>query len=182
MVEAPLTTIVAQLHAELPALEREVRAEAPGSSDAAVRDVALQRAIARLRLELTADTLNYVRGYMQRMIAEASAIREASARTRERVAADRKARREQAEVRAVDPFVWQPPDDAREFVDEDGRLWRVHEVRAAHVPGSRGTHCLIFFARDTLRRVWRYPADWCDLSDLGLAALCAGRAPQERAD
>jgi hypothetical protein len=49
--------------------------------------------------------------------------------------------------------------------------WSVIEVDAAAVPGTRGSHCLLFTREDCVRRVWDYPADWQSLDDAELAAL-----------
>jgi hypothetical protein len=183
MFDEPLTAIVAQLDVDLPAVEREVRAQTPSASDAAILDLALQRAIARLHVQLTGDDVRRVRSYMLRVRAEAAATREASARARVERAMETEGRLSDASARRLDPFFWQPPFDAREFVDAEGRLWRVHEVPADRVPGARGSHCLIFSTTDTLRRIWSYPADWRTLPDSALAVLSGGgAAPLGRAD
>jgi hypothetical protein len=59
------------------------------------------------------------------------------------------------------------------FQPVDDRLleWRVVEVDARSVPGSRGERCLLFSNANCIRRVWRYPANWRTLDDSGLAAL-----------
>ena len=49
--------------------------------------------------------------------------------------------------------------------------WLVVEVDAATVPGTRGSHCLVFTRQDFVPGVWDYPADWQSLDDEGLAAL-----------
>jgi hypothetical protein len=49
--------------------------------------------------------------------------------------------------------------------------WSVVEVDAAAVPGTRGSHCLLFTREDCVRRVWHYPANWQSLDDAELAAL-----------
>ena len=57
------------------------------------------------------------------------------------------------------------------FTDEDGMLWTVTEREGHAVPGSRGSHCLIFDSPEAVRRVWDYPAGWRDLLPPSLIAL-----------
>jgi len=49
---------------------------------------------------------------------------------------------------------------ARILTDEEGRLWRVRELRFADAPPS-----LIFESETGFRRVREYPATWRSLSD-----------------
>ncbi|MDQ6888540.1 MAG: hypothetical protein M3068_14820 [Gemmatimonadota bacterium] len=58
--------------------------------------------------------------------------------------------------------------EVREFVDASGVGWRVHEMPAGRVPGSRGDNCLILESDGACRRLWNYPSTWFDLpvSDL----------------
>jgi hypothetical protein len=49
--------------------------------------------------------------------------------------------------------------------------WRVVERDSRRDPGHRNDSCLIFASADAVRRVWHYPADWCDLTDVELEAL-----------
>jgi hypothetical protein len=58
-----------------------------------------------------------------------------------------------------------------QFVDDTYLDWSVVEVDASSVPGSRGTHCLIFSRKDCIRRVWDYPRDWRTLDAAGLSEL-----------
>ena len=53
----------------------------------------------------------------------------------------------------------------------DGRQWTVVEQPGDRIPGARGPSCLCFQAQDVFRRVWRFPANWRDLSAAELAAL-----------
>jgi len=55
---------------------------------------------------------------------------------------------------------------SRVITDEEGRLWRVREVRFADAPPS-----LIFEAETGFRRVREYPATWRSLSDADLFDL-----------
>ena len=57
----------------------------------------------------------------------------------------------------------------RVLTDEEGRLWRVREVRFADAPPS-----LIFEAETGFRRVRCYPATWRSLSDAELFDLSWG--------
>jgi hypothetical protein len=54
----------------------------------------------------------------------------------------------------------------RVVADEEGRLWRVREVRFADAPPS-----LIFESDAGFRRVRRYPRDWISLPEPELYAL-----------
>lgn len=51
----------------------------------------------------------------------------------------------------------------RVLTDEEGRLWRVRELRFADAPPS-----LIFESETGFRRVREYPATWRSLSDTEL--------------
>jgi hypothetical protein len=71
---------------------------------------------------------------------------------------------------------------ARRFVDSKRRRWYVRELPPTGTPG-RKEPTLVFFrpsSGDTTgehiaRRVWRYPENWRDLSDVELESLCEGR-------
>ena len=54
---------------------------------------------------------------------------------------------------------------------EDGTRWRVREARVHDVPGAEAASCLIFDGGHVCRRVWRYPDEWTELSDLTLLAM-----------
>lgn len=60
---------------------------------------------------------------------------------------------------------------SRVLVDPQGRAWTVYEADAAHVPGARALHCLIFDTTGHCFRVWRYPIDWRELTTSELLAL-----------
>ena len=64
-----------------------------------------------------------------------------------------------------------PPAASMEFLDREGRHWRVREVAGEAVPGARGSACLVFESDGTMRRVWRYPAEWRELPAAQLVAL-----------
>jgi hypothetical protein len=57
----------------------------------------------------------------------------------------------------------------RVLTDEEGRLWRVREVRFADAPPS-----LIFESETGFRRVRAYPTSWRSLSDGELFDLSWG--------
>lgn len=62
-----------------------------------------------------------------------------------------------------------PPNGDRRtrmITDEEGRLWRVREVRFADAPAS-----LIFESDAGFRRVRIYPANWQALAEMELYAL-----------
>jgi hypothetical protein len=68
-------------------------------------------------------------------------------------------------------FIELPAIQTRRVLDAWGVEWRVLEVAARYVPGSRGDFCLIFDAPGVCHRLWEYPADWSSLSDAELLAL-----------
>lgn len=57
----------------------------------------------------------------------------------------------------------------RVLTDEEGRLWRVRELRFADAPPS-----LIFESETGFRRIRAYPASWRSLSDTELFDLSWG--------
>jgi hypothetical protein len=61
--------------------------------------------------------------------------------------------------------------DPVDFIDAAYVAWRVVERDSRRDPGHRNDSCLIFASADAVRRVWHYPADWCDLTDVELEAL-----------
>ena len=63
------------------------------------------------------------------------------------------------------------PLDVVAFVDANHVHWQVCERDAHADPGARGARCLVFAARETVRRVWSYPAFWRDLGAEALIAL-----------
>ena len=60
--------------------------------------------------------------------------------------------------------------DARIFRDADGVTWWVHEVAGEHL-GTVGAMCLLVVSANELRRIWKYPAEWRQLSPAELLAL-----------
>ncbi|MDF1501564.1 hypothetical protein [Roseisolibacter sp. H3M3-2] len=63
-------------------------------------------------------------------------------------------------------------DSVRRVFDErTGEEWRVSERDARHIPGARGTRCLVFDGEGIVRRVWRFPADWPTLPAATLLGL-----------
>jgi hypothetical protein len=61
--------------------------------------------------------------------------------------------------------------DSRLAVDPEGRAWTVREADATHVPGARARRSLIFDTVGYCFRVWQYPLDWRDLTNVELLAL-----------
>jgi hypothetical protein len=62
------------------------------------------------------------------------------------------------------------PDER--VVQRGSRAWRVREIAARAVPGSRGPRCLICESTEVVRRLWTYPTDWRGLDDELLWDLC----------
>ena len=60
--------------------------------------------------------------------------------------------------------------DARIFRDAEGVTWWVHEVAGEHL-GTVGAMCLLVVSANELRRIWKYPLDWRQLSPGELLAL-----------
>jgi hypothetical protein len=52
----------------------------------------------------------------------------------------------------------------------EGRVWAVTEHP---VPYNRDRRSLVFTSDNVARRVQHYPANWLELSDEALAAICA---------
>jgi len=83
-----------------------------------------------------------------------------------------RARRQQDVPHQAQPPLAATAQEPIEFTDpEDGRRWTVVEQVGDRIPGARGATCLCFQAHDIFRRVWRFPANWRELSDAELAAL-----------
>jgi hypothetical protein len=61
--------------------------------------------------------------------------------------------------------------DPVDFTDAAYIPWRVVERDSRRDPGRRGDTCLIFSSTDVVRRVWRFPATWRQLTDGELEAL-----------
>ena len=63
------------------------------------------------------------------------------------------------------PVVESPGDEGSALrIRVGGVIWRIYERDSAHVPGSLGPRCLIFEASMAVRRAWRYPPSWRQLS------------------
>jgi hypothetical protein len=60
--------------------------------------------------------------------------------------------------------------EARIFRDGHGVTWWVHEVAGEHL-GTVGMMCLLVVSANELRRIWKYPSDWRQLSLAELLAL-----------
>ena len=67
------------------------------------------------------------------------------------------------------------PHAARSFVGPDRVTWIVYEIPGATVPGARGDTCLVFDGGTTLRRVWKFPRNWRELSATELFELSWAR-------
>jgi hypothetical protein len=61
----------------------------------------------------------------------------------------------------------------RYIVDGDRRRWTVREI-ASNRYDRRDSRDLVFMARDIVRRVRNYPAEWYALEDDALYALSLG--------
>ena len=61
----------------------------------------------------------------------------------------------------------------KRWIVRDGERWTVSEVDARDVPGTCGDSCLICESDLSVRRLWRYPADWNGMDDAGLLDLFA---------
>ena len=57
-------------------------------------------------------------------------------------------------------------------IEKGSERWTVREVSADAVPGSVASRCLICESEDVVRRIWRYPENWLDLSDADLIGVC----------
>jgi hypothetical protein len=60
--------------------------------------------------------------------------------------------------------------EAKIFRDAEGATWWVHEVAGEHL-GVSGVMCLLVVSANELRRIWKYPAVWRQLSPAELLAL-----------
>lgn len=61
--------------------------------------------------------------------------------------------------------------EEREIFSSTGTKWRVREARAFDVPGAKGPTCLIFDSGSLCTRLWKFPAEWLQLSAAQLIAL-----------
>jgi hypothetical protein len=57
-------------------------------------------------------------------------------------------------------------------LDQGDHHWLVREVSADAVPGASAPRCLICESDDVVRRIWRYPENWLELSDDELMRIC----------
>ena len=62
------------------------------------------------------------------------------------------------------------PDNIRRIY-ADGIEWEIYEQDTTRTPGATDSTSLIFSSPELVRRVWRYPADWLQLSDGDLLTL-----------
>lgn len=110
------------------------------------------------------DTVERLRGELQRTRAQAAATIAASIEARKL--------RIEASVRVSDPELPGPADaPGAIFRDSTGRPWRVREVLPPASTWTQGESCLLFESADVIRRVWRYPGNWFRLPDVELEAL-----------
>jgi len=58
------------------------------------------------------------------------------------------------------------------IVEKGEQRWSVREVSADTVPGASAPRCLICESEDVVRRIWRYPENWVELSDDELIRIC----------
>jgi hypothetical protein len=67
----------------------------------------------------------------------------------------------------------------REFYDDQDRRWVVREVDApSYDPGAGKS--LMFSGEGVMRRVWTYPENWFELSDVALYEVSVRYAPARR--
>jgi hypothetical protein len=59
----------------------------------------------------------------------------------------------------------------RVFRDASHVSWSVREADAPAIRAAPAARCLVFTSAQAIRRVWRYPPDWCALDDAALEAL-----------
>ena len=65
---------------------------------------------------------------------------------------------------------------SRMVMDPEGNEWVVHEVDTPQA-WAHGTRCLIFSSPAVVRRVWRYPNGWAQLSSRELLDLLGDTSP-----
>jgi hypothetical protein len=121
--------------------EARVLAADPSMTAAEVLDRAMRLVIARLGVQLSRDTFEYLHSKVESHRMQSSALRDAR-QTRPRI-----------------------------FRDGTGALWTVLEVEAAGMAGARGPRCLVFECGAAVRRVWHYPAEWGEWNAEKLEAL-----------
>jgi hypothetical protein len=121
--------------------EAVVFATDPAMTRAEVLERAMRVAIARLGVQLSRETFEYLHSKVESHRMQSSALRDAR-QTRPRI-----------------------------FRDGSGALWTVLEVEAAGMVGARGPRCLVFECGAAVRRVWHYPAEWGEWNAEKLEAL-----------
>lgn len=57
-------------------------------------------------------------------------------------------------------------------VEKGEERWTVREISTDAVPGAAAPRCLICESDDVVRRIWRYPENWVDLTDDELMRIC----------
>ena len=65
---------------------------------------------------------------------------------------------------------------SRIVMDPQGNEWVVHEVDTPQA-WAHGTRCLIFSSPAVVRRVWRYPEEWAQLTSRQLLDLLGDTSP-----
>jgi hypothetical protein len=66
--------------------------------------------------------------------------------------------------------------DAKIFRDGNGVTWWAHEVAGEHL-GTFGGMCLLVVSAHELRRLWKYPSEWRQLSPADLLSLPQSTGP-----
>jgi hypothetical protein len=179
MQDPEADSLFALVAPDLPGWEALVREAEPAAPDARVLDLALRRALAHLRHEVSQQTFAYLRWRAQRVRAAAADTRAAVAAARLVRSAARAEAGPEGAVRwcgagdSADPAAALPfhAAHARTFRAADHCAWSVHEAVPGAVEWARGARCLIFHSALGIRRVWTYPADWRSLTDAELEAL-----------
>ena len=67
----------------------------------------------------------------------------------------------------------------RQIVDDTGISWRVTEIRVWDASGHAATSLIAAHERG-FRRLWDFPANWAELSDIQLAELVSKPARKTR--
>ena len=67
----------------------------------------------------------------------------------------------------------------RQIVDDTGIFWRVTEIRVWDASGHAATSLIAAHERG-FRRLWDFPANWGELSDIQLAELVSKPARKTR--
>jgi hypothetical protein len=136
--------------------ERALRVIDPSLSESELLDRALRHALGTLRYDVARETFVRLRWRVEQ-------ARQVGRDARESATAIRKASHDLRESRAS--HVW------RDFEDDVGRQWSVHEISVPAVAWAYGPRCLLFETAGLVRRVWNYPTNWSSLSEAGLDQL-----------